>query len=213
MKIEQLKNIGKEKVCFASDYTVLDLETTFFCQEHAIIEIGAVRVRGHKIIDSFQQLVKPAGRIDDFVVKLTGIQETMVADAPSIAEILPTFVSWLGEDLVVGQNVDYDLRCLHHVCLACGMEPVHNEYADTLSLSKALLPELKHHRLSFLCEHLMISQKTIHRALADSEATMQVYEKLRQLWEKSGEDEEELQKRCKCKFSGKTKKKNQLICK
>lgn len=95
------------------DYVALDLETTGLAPYwDEIIEVGALRVRGGEVSEHFTSLVKPRNEIDEFIIDLTGITNEMVADAPPIGEVLPQLRAFIGQDVVVGHNVNFDVNFL-----------------------------------------------------------------------------------------------------
>ena len=174
----------EEKGCslfeIPTDYVVLDLETTGLDPTwNEIIEIGAIRVRNLDIVDTFSQLIKPSEPIDDFIAELTGITNEMVADAPSIEEVLPGFLQFVGNDIVVGHNVNFDINFLYDNCVQILGHGFTNDYVDTMRLSRRLFPEERHHRLSDLEKRFSLHNEAAHRALSDVMLTNQCLEYLR----------------------------------
>ena len=186
---------GEERCFFPEDYTVLDLETSGLSAGNSeILEIGAVRVRGRKIVESYSRLVKAKREIPPYITELTGISEGMLEGEKGIEEVLPDFLQWLGDDLIIGQNVSFDLAFLYeNSCLYADRE-LASDYIDTLTLSRVLLKELPHHRLSDLCEHYGIVNVRAHRSLSDTQATYEVFECLRR--EAAGWNAEKLALAC-----------------
>ena len=89
------------------DYTCIDIETTGLPdQDPRIIELGAVRIRNGKVSGTYSQLVNPGKPIPAKVAELTGIYDSLVADSPTIAQALPSFVEFCGTDTLVGHNID-----------------------------------------------------------------------------------------------------------
>lgn len=158
------------------DYTVLDLETTGLdpCKEW-IIEIGAARVRDGEVIDTFTALVKPPVDISGFITGLTGITNEMVEDAPGEAEALPRLRDFIGDDVVIGHNVTFDVRFVRQASERLGLPAFANEYVDTLRISQRLYPDMRH-RLSDLIERLHVGEVVAHRALSDVLQTKAVYD-------------------------------------
>src|SRR5437867_4616146 len=94
----------------ATGFVVLDLETTGGAPSPGgIIEIGAVRVAGGRLLETFVSLVRPAQPIPPFVSRLTGITDAMVADAPPIADVLPRFLRFAGDAVLVAHNAAFDV--------------------------------------------------------------------------------------------------------
>ena len=157
-------------------FVVFDIETTGLSKEtESITEIGAVKVADGKIIDRFSTFVNPERPIPAEITKLTGITDEMVADAPVITEILPKFLEFCGDAVLVAHNANFDTGFIRlNAERKCGIE-VKNTVLDTLELSRALLPELKKHKLNIICEHLGVSLEGHHRAVNDAEATAEVF--------------------------------------
>src|SRR5262249_42933850 len=108
-------------------FVVVDLETTGVgTSPGAIIEIGAVRVHAGRPTAEFQQLVRPSGAIPRFITSLTGIDGAMLAEQPGIAEVWPRFVAFLGDDVLVAHNANYDLGFLSAAAVAFSGRPVTN---------------------------------------------------------------------------------------
>ena len=157
-------------------FVVFDIETTGLSKEtESITEIGAVKVVDGKIIDRFSTFVNPERPIPAEITKLTGITNEMVADAPVITEILPKFLEFCQDAVLVAHNANFDTDFIRlNAERKCGIE-VKNTVLDTLELSRALLPELKKHKLDIVCEQLGVSLEGHHRAVNDAEATAEVF--------------------------------------
>lgn len=157
-------------------YVVFDLETTgSSAGEGAITEIGALKVMRGRVMDEFSTLVDPGRPIEPFVVRLTGITNRMVADAPDIAEVMPFFEEFVEGCVLVGHNVRFDCA---FVAAARGGVPLPNPVLDTLKLARSLVPGLKRYRLASLVSHFGVRATPNHRALADAAATAGVFLKL-----------------------------------
>ena len=170
---------GKQLAVPLEDYTVIDVETTGLKADLCeMTEISGVRVRGQKIVSEFTSLVHTLHPIPENIIALTGISNEMVADAPELEEVLPAFLNWLGDDVLVGQNIPFDISFLLHGCQSARIEAFRNDYEDTLSFSRLLLPEMPHHRLNNLCERFGIVNEQAHRSLSDCRATFEVYKAL-----------------------------------
>lgn len=160
----------------ADNYCVLDLETTGLEPEwNEIIEIAVLRVRNGNTTDVYHTLVKPDEEIDSFITDLTGITNEMVADAPKINDVINGVFDFIGNDLIVGHNVSFDLRFLAN---ALGHD-FNNRYADTMQISRKVYPDLPHHRLTDLKSLLNIEAQS-HRAQGDCEATLALYEAMKE---------------------------------
>lgn len=158
-----------------SDYCVLDTETTGLSAYYdEVIEIGILKVRSGDVTDRYEQLIRPKYEIDGFITSLTGITNEMVADKPPIEDVKGDVLAFLGNDIIVGHNTSFDVRFL-----AAGFqENINNEYMDTMQFARKLYPDLPHHRLSDLSEHLNLTNNE-HRAIADCVTTMELYEAMK----------------------------------
>lgn len=164
-------------------FVVFDLETTgASSKEGAITEFGAVKLRGGEVVDKFTTLVNPEQDINPFVVRLTGITNEMVADAPKIDEVLPPFEEFIEGAVLVAHNSPFD--CGFVEAARGGKLP--NPVLDTLRLARVLVPGLKRYRLSALAMHLGVRQIPNHRAFADAAVTGEVFVKLLAMLEKVG---------------------------
>ncbi|HZC18318.1 MAG TPA: exonuclease domain-containing protein, partial [Rubrobacteraceae bacterium] len=165
-------------------YVVFDVETTGSSAEKggAITEIGALKVVRGRVVDEFATLVNPGRPIEPFVVRLTGITDRMVADAPNMAEVMPLFEEFVEGCVLVGHNVRFD--CSFVAAARGGTLP--NPMLDTLKLTRSLVPGLKRYRLSSLVSHFGVLAAPNHRALADAAATAGVFLKLLELLSSAG---------------------------
>jgi DNA polymerase III subunit epsilon len=166
-------------------YVVFDVETTGSAagKGGAITEFGALKLVRGEVVDQFSTLVNPRRPIDPFVVRLTGITERMVSDAPSISEVMPRFEEFVEGCVLVGHNVHFDCS---FVTTARGGTPLPNEVLDTLKLARSLVPGLKRYRLSALVSHFGVRQAPNHRALSDAAATTEVFRRLLKLLDSAG---------------------------
>lgn len=173
---------GKSILSFVNDFTLIDLETTGFdtCFDE-IIEICAIRVRNGIVEQTFNKLVKPSFEIDEFITELTGITNEMLVNEPTICEVLPEFIDFIGNDIIVGHNVNFDINFIYDNNLRINNKYFSNSYIDTLRLSRKLLPDLKHHRLKDLIKYFEIPVDKQHRAQSDCESTLYCYNKLKEL--------------------------------
>lgn len=170
---------GNSVLCSLRDYTALDLETTGFSPEcDEIIEISALRVRNGTIVDRFTSFVKPdnVDAVDGYITELTGISAAMLASASPISEVLPAALSFIGSDVVVGQNVSFDINFIYDNAERLGLPAFGNDYIDTMRLSRWLFPDFVNHKLRTLVKKFGIQQETTHRAESDAEATAACYE-------------------------------------
>ena len=157
-------------------YVVFDIETTGLSKEKEMItEIGAVKVADGKIIDRFSTFVNPQRPISAEITKLTGITDDMVKDAPTIENILPEFLKFCEDTVLVAHNASFDTGFIRIAAERAGLGELHHTVVDTLELARALLPELNKHKLDIVCEHLGVTLNGHHRAVNDAEATAEVF--------------------------------------
>ncbi len=169
-----------------TQYVVFDIETTGFSNKNdKITEIGAVKIINNQIVDRFSQLVNPNMKIPDKIIELTGITDELVADKPTIEEVLPKFIDFVGTSVLVAHNASFDMGFIRENCKRLGLG-IDNTYLDTLQLSRELLPSLKSHKLNVLSKHLNISLENHHRAVDDSEATAKIFMKLIEMLKEKG---------------------------
>lgn len=169
-----------------TDYVCLDLETTGLNPKtDRITEIGAVRVRDGIQTEKFETFVNPGRKLEARITELTGITDEQLADAPEIDEVLPEFLRFLGEDVLVGHSLLFDYSFLKKAAVN-RKQTFEKQGIDTLKLARRYLPQLEHRSLPFLCEYYTIPHKA-HRALEDATATALLYEKL---WESFGKRED-----------------------
>lgn len=157
------------------DFVVFDLETTGISKENnKIIEIGAVKISNGKITDTFNTFVNPHKKLSQKIIELTHITDEMLVDAPDIEKILPQFIDFIGDCVLVAHNADFDAGFINRAAKNFGLE-LNNCVLDTLGLSRTLLPNLSRHKLNIVAEYFDINLKNHHRALDDAQATAQFF--------------------------------------
>ena len=157
------------------DYTCVDIETTGISPQHAqIIEIGALKVRDGEVVDTFSQLIDPGGSVPEEITSLTGITTDMVEGEPSIAIVLPEFIDFAGDDLLLGHNVRFDYSFLKQNAMDLNLEFAKSGM-DTLRIARAKCSNLQSRSLDFLCEHYGINDENHHRAFNDAKVTSELY--------------------------------------
>jgi DNA polymerase-3 subunit epsilon len=170
---------GKNLLEMPHDFVVVDIETTGLKPEiDEIIEIGAIKVKNMEIIDTFQTLIKPRFLIPIFITNLTGISNKMVADSPSISEVLPVFMNFVDEQVLVGHNVNFDLNFIYKALMREFNIPLANDFVDTLRIAKRKLKNVSNYKLETLSHHFNINRDHNHRALKDCLMTFRVYQEL-----------------------------------
>lgn len=162
-----------------SSYTVIDVETTGLDPEHdLLIETAALRVRDSVVVDRYSSLINPGVPISDFISHLTGITNEELSSAPAVIDVLPEFIDFIGDDILVGHNVNFDVNFLYDNIEKHLGKHFTNDYVDTLRLSKRFFKDAPSFKLSFLADYLSVKVDVSHRALSDCETTNQIYQKL-----------------------------------
>ena len=169
---------GSGDMEFDGEYVAFDLETTgLSSQKDEIIEIGAVRMQGGKELDRFQTFVNPGRRLEQKIVELTGITDAMLADAPSIETVLPEFLEFVGDRVLVAHNADFDTGFIREACRKQGL-PYGFTSVDTLILSQNLLPHLNKFKLDVVSNALSLPDFNHHRAGDDAVTCGLIFHKL-----------------------------------
>ncbi|CEN82865.1 PolC-type DNA polymerase III [Paraclostridium sordellii] len=167
-------------------FVVFDIETTGFSNTNdKITEIGAVKIENFKVVDRFSELVNPEVDISYKIQELTGITNDLVSDKPTIEEILPKFLEFVGDSVLVAHNAEFDMGFISQKSREQGLE-FKNKSVDTLTLARVLLPHLKRHRLNVIAKDLGIPLLNHHRAVDDAEATAHIFIKFLEMLKKQG---------------------------
>lgn len=178
--IKTHRNKGKSLIELPDNYTVIDIETTGLSPEYDdIIELSAIKVKNNEIVDKFQTLVKPEYEISDFITDLTGITNDMLINQPVIDKVLSNFIDFIGNDIVIGHNVNFDINFIYDGNLYNYNKEFNNNFVDTYRISCKLL-KLPQNRLIDIATHYNIDVKGQHRAMRDCEITQQVFACLKQ---------------------------------
>ncbi len=176
--LDEKKYKGKSLLEFPSDYTVIDLETTDLSYEYGeILEMAALKVRNGKIIDRYEQLVKPDDPIPPMATAVNGITDEMVADCPKLEDTMMEYLDFIGDDIVIGHNcVSFDVNYIYKNAFEIYGVWFSNNIVDTMRISRRLFKEEKHHRLKDLIKRYGLGDKQEHRGLSDCEYTKMVYD-------------------------------------
>ena len=159
---------GTKDMTFDQEFVAFDLETTgLSSRTDRIIEIGAVIMKDGKEVDRFQTFVDPERTLDRKIVELTGITDEMLKGAPKIEEVLPKFLEFVGDRVLVAHNSDFDTGFIRGECNRLGYE-YNLTAADTLILSQNLLSHLNKFKLNIVSNALSLPDFTHHRAGDDA---------------------------------------------
>lgn len=174
-----------------SNFTVIDIETTGLDPNYdKIIEIGAIKVRDNEVVDTFESLIKPDGQyyydddndtevfeyVNDFITELTGITNEMLEKAPGIKSVLPNFIDFVKNDILIGHNVNFDINFLYDSLESNLQYTFKNDFVDLMRLTRKLYPEFKNHKLKTVAENLKVSIEGNHRALKDCFITLECFQ-------------------------------------
>lgn len=178
--VELLADDSHSRLLKDLDFVVVDVEATGAkMPPNRLIELGAYRIRGGKIVDKFLSLVNPEIPIPRFVASLTGISNDMVRRAPVFAELAPQLLDFVSDSVLVAHNAPFDTSFLNHEISR--VYPGHrmvNPHLCTVRLSRRTFPDLLNHRLDTIAEHFSIPIASRHRAGSDALATAEIFLRL-----------------------------------
>ncbi len=185
---DRLTSVNNHKNELISDVTfcVLDIETTGLSkQTEKITEFGIMKVKNGEVIDTFECFVNPEKPIPPRVVEVTNIDDDMVKDAETIDKVLPKVIDFVGDSVIVAHNADFDVGFIKYNAEKLGFE-FNNTYIDTLALAKELFPDFKKYKLGIIAEHLKIKVDVAHRALADVDTLVKVFDVMLKMLDEKG---------------------------
>ena len=176
---------GRGLIKVLENYTVLVIETTSLdCYRGEILEISAIKVRNQQETEYFSELIKIHNKVGAFTTKLTGITNEMILkEGKELVLVLKNFKDFLGDDIIVGHNVNFDINFIYDSMKKNLGRNLTNDYVDTLRIARKVLPHLKHHKLDDLIKYFNLVERNEHRALNDCILTNQVYIRLGELLE------------------------------
>jgi DNA polymerase III epsilon subunit family exonuclease len=159
------------------DFVVVDVEATGAkTPPNRLIELGAYRIRGGRIVDKFLSLVNPEIPIPRFVASLTGISNDMVKRAPVFADLAPQWLDFVNDSVLVAHNALFDTGFLNHeISRVYPGHRMFNPHLCTVKLSRRALPDLSNHRLDTIANHFSIPIVSRHRAHSDALATAEIF--------------------------------------
>jgi DNA polymerase III epsilon subunit family exonuclease len=162
------------------EFVVLDVEAAQERKMPArIIEIGAYRVRGGKVLDEFETLINPETSVPKFLANLTGISDEMLISAPKFAEMARAFLDFIGDAILVAHNANFDLPLLNReINRVFAGHRLRNTHLCTVDLARRLVPQLDSHRLDSVAAYFQVDIPRRHRAADDALATARVFLRL-----------------------------------
>ena len=159
---------GDKNENFDGEFVIFDIETTGLSPLNCkITEIGAVLMRDGEIVDKYNTFVNPGVHIPENITNLTSITDEMVADAPDISVVLPQFLEFVGDRILIAHNANFDIGFIRVAAEELKI-PFANTYIDTVALSRYLNPELKNHKLDTLAKYFLLGDFNHHRACDDA---------------------------------------------
>ena len=175
--VELLQDDSHSRLLRDLDFVVVDVEATGAkMPPNRLIELGAYRIRGGRIVDKFLSLVNPEIPIPRFVASLTGISNDMVKNAPVFAEVAPRWLDFVSDSVLVAHNAPFDTSFLNHeISRVYANHRMVNPHLCTVRLSRRAFPELSNHRLETIAQHFSIPIASRHRAGSDALATAEIF--------------------------------------
>ena len=165
---------------------VFDIETTgLSAVSNKIIEIGAVKLVNGEIVDRFSTFVNPEEPIPPRIEELTSITDHMLVGQPKIEEVLPKFLEFCGDAVIVAHNASFDTGFIEANAKRMGL-PYEPTIVDTVGLSRILLPDLRKHKLDVVAKAVGVSLEHHHRAVDDAECTALIYQKFLEMLKDKG---------------------------
>lgn len=162
-----------------TSYVALDLETTGLDpKKDKIIEIGAVKVIGDQITDTFSSFVNPRRRLDPFVRELTGITDEMTECAPGIEALIKPLLDFSGDLPILGHHIIFDYSFIKRAAVNQGLD-FERKGIDTLTLCRRFMPQEEKKNLEAASRYFGVSNQSFHRALSDAETAHLLYQILK----------------------------------
>lgn len=165
---------------FASDYVIIDVETTGVSPSDRIVQFAALRVQGDRVVDSLDLLINPLIPIPTNATEIHHITDQDVAGCPRFSEACSQIVDFVGSFPLLGHNISFDVRMINSELERCGKPNLSNPTIDTLAIARKVL-HLSSYKLSAVCEHFGIISDNAHNALCDCTAAFVCYQRLKPL--------------------------------
>lgn len=173
--IPSLAAANRADIALLDEFVALDVETTGLkSSRQRIIEIAAVRYRQGQVERSLETFLNPERGIPEFITKLTTITNEHVREAPTFAEVANDVVEFIGDSLIVGHNVRFDIGFMNAELGRLDLPPLINERLDTMGLAVRLLKSLRKPSLDRVASAVGLSPRKIHRAGDDARLTAEV---------------------------------------
>ncbi|MEE8638492.1 MAG: exonuclease domain-containing protein [Candidatus Margulisiibacteriota bacterium] len=169
------------------EYVVFDIETTGLePTQHEITEIGALKIKGEEVQSMFSSLIRPTSPISLEITNITGIDDEMVKHSPSLREVLPKFIDFVADSILIAHNAEFDVSFIKQNLKKISDKELSNNVICTVRIARYLIPNLENFKLHTVATHLGIPVENRHRAMGDAEATYQIWTKFLPLLKEKG---------------------------
>ncbi len=166
------ENISVAEITF----TAFDFETTGLNPvSDGIVEIGAVQFRSGEVVDTFQALTNPGIKISADAQAVSGLSNEQIATAPEVAVVLPDFLRFAGESVLIAHNAEFDMGFLRAALQTYSLPEIQNIIIDTQALAQKAFPRRRSYSLQALAEHLGVEPGSAHRAHDDALTCMKIF--------------------------------------
>lgn len=167
-------------LCFPTDYVILDLETTGHSPDwDDILEIAVLRYKDNNLVSQYTSLLNIGHNVPTVVSQITGITTSMICDAPILSDIMSEIDEIIGDCIIIGHNVSYDINFLNNAYVKYLGKTIKNSFVDTLRLARLLHKDRPHNRLIDLCEIYDLDSSGLHRSIKDCLITKEIYDILK----------------------------------
>jgi DNA polymerase-3 subunit epsilon len=158
------------------DYVVVDIETTGLSPKtDDIIEIAAIKCRSDKPVEEFSSLIKISRPLPRHIIRLTGIDDKMLATAPPARDVIAAFYDFAKGETLLAHNANFDINFLYDAIKSTLGEDFNNDFVDTLKISRRQNAHFENHKLGTIAKNFGVISETQHRAMADVEVTHKCY--------------------------------------
>ena len=166
---------GDKDISLDDTFVCFDIETTgLSAKTEKITEIGAVKIKGGQVVDTFSTFVNPEKPIPAKIVELTGITDAMVKDAPSQSDAVRAFLDFCGDTVLVAHNAPFDTSFIKVACANMGVEYNYTSL-DTVAICRAILPDIKNCKLDTVAAYLRLGEFNHHRAVDDADILSKIF--------------------------------------
>lgn len=156
-------------------FVAIDVETTGLSPvNNELIEVSAIKYNGNEKLETFSTLIKPKARIPYHITNITGITNEMVEDSPTVEEVMPGLVEFIGNNPIVAHNANFDYSFIQNYSNKSFSK---NTLIDTVQIGRNLYPKLPNHKLGTIAKHIGIEEDGFHRAEFDCECCARIYMK------------------------------------